>query len=74
MVTIKPFIPSSTLVDRSHTWTAGGPLKLAISALRHAWRAYIRYKRLAGISDEALAKRGLKRADIGRHAFFECGD
>lgn len=70
MVTINPFIPSVTLIQKSRLWTTGGRLKLAMKALQHAWRAYIRYKRLGNLSDVALAKRGLKRADIGRHAFF----
>ena len=71
MATINPFIPSPTVIGRTGFWAPGGPFRRAFSVLRHAWRAYISYKRLATLSDEALAARRLKRADIGRHVFFD---
>lgn len=53
---------------------ARGPIVRAFAALRHAWRAYVGYKRLAVLSDDALAAKGLKRGDIGRHVFFGKAD
>lgn len=38
--------------------------------VKMGWRAYLRYKRLSRLSDEALQKQGLKRHEIGRYAFF----
>lgn len=70
MVTINPFMPSSTLLDRPRLRRSGGLLKKAMSALVHAWRAHLDYKRLSNLSDKALAKRGLTRANLGRYVFF----
>jgi uncharacterized protein YjiS (DUF1127 family) len=74
MATINPFIPSPTLLDRRPTGGTGGSIARAARALRRSWRAFVRYKRLAALSDEALAARGLTRQDIGRHAFFDAKD
>ena len=74
MTTINPFIPSPTLVNRPRFWFSGKHVAAVFSAIRHAWQAYVRYKRLAALTDKALADRGLSRQDIGRHAFFEKDD
>jgi|GEM_PF-6548392 len=74
MAMMNPFIPSVTIAGRPRFWFSGGPLKKAVAALRHAWRAYITYKRLSNLTDEMLAARGLKRGDIGCHAFFDSHD
>jgi hypothetical protein len=43
----------------------------ATTGIARGWRAFVRYKRLAKLTDEALAARGLQRHEIGRHVFFE---
>lgn len=49
-------------------------LEQAMVGMRRGWRAYVRYRRLSRMSAEALQKRGLKRHQIGRHAFFSNDD
>ncbi len=70
MTFINPLIPSPALASRPKRWLRADLLVLAASGLRRGWLAYIRYKRLAKLTDESLAARGLNRRDIGRHAFF----
>ena len=74
MASINPFIPSPTLIKRPRSRFLGKHVAMVFSAIRQAWQAYIRYKRLAVMTDKALAARGLRRQDIGRHAFFEPSD
>jgi hypothetical protein len=75
MATINPFLPSPALIRRRPIWqTTGGSLVTALAALRHGWRAFVRYKRLAVLSAAALRARGLKREEIGRRAFFDSQD
>ena len=40
------------------------------SGIAMGWRAAIRYRKFARMSDEALAKQGLTREQIARHSFF----
>lgn len=51
--------------DRLLIW-----IKRAGIGLRRGWLAYRRYNRLCKLSDEALRKKGLRREQVGRHAFF----
>ncbi|MEZ5933145.1 MAG: hypothetical protein R3F54_14570 [Alphaproteobacteria bacterium] len=74
MATINPFIPSPALLRRRPRRVTGGIFAKVVLALRQSWRAYVRYKRLSVLSDQALAARGLTRRDIGRHAFFDHRD
>jgi hypothetical protein len=70
MAITNPFIPSHELATRRKSTIGFGWVYKALSAIAHAWRAFIRYKRLARMSDQALAARGLSRSDIARHAYF----
>ena len=42
----------------------------ALTGMKQGWRAHIRYQRLSKMHDETLQKRGLRRDQIARHAFF----
>jgi len=39
--------------------------------IKIGWSAHLRYRRLARLSDKALQEQGVKRDEIGRHAFFD---
>ena len=71
MATINPFIPASALVKRQRRRVFGGSLKLMAMAIDRSWRAYLGYKRLARLSDHALAERGLQREDIAKRVFID---
>ena len=45
-------------------------LRRMARSLSHGWHAASRYRRLELMSDEELARLGLDRASIARHAFF----
>lgn len=64
--------------DRGHSRDTGAETGLhwserLLEGLTMGWLAYLRYKRLSVLSDDALKRRGLTRQDIGRHAFFDQG-
>ncbi|MGH1481528.1 MAG: hypothetical protein ACRBM6_22825 [Geminicoccales bacterium] len=42
-----------------------------VIGIKMGWRAYLRYRRLARLSDKALQEQGFKRDEIGKHAFFD---
>ena len=71
MATINPFIPSQALLEKRKRRLFGGSLKRAAMAIGRSWRAYLSYKRLHRLSDQALAARGLQRHDIGRRVFID---
>ena len=71
MATINPHIPPSALVKSSRRRIFGGSLKRVAMAIGRSWRAYLRYKRMHRLTDQALAARGLRRRDIGRRVFID---
>jgi hypothetical protein len=42
-----------------------------IRGVQWGWRAHLRYKRLAKLSDEALRARGLSRRQLARRVFVD---
>ncbi|MGI9436074.1 MAG: hypothetical protein ACR2Q4_14805 [Geminicoccaceae bacterium] len=60
----------SHTLNHPETMAWRGLIGRAAVGLARGWRAYCRYKRLATLSDQALATQGLERHEIGRMAFF----
>ena len=61
-------------IHREASFSASNPptpvLRQFWQALAHGWRTAARYRRLELMNDKELARLGLDRTSIGRHAFF----
>ena len=71
MATINPFISSQAPLEKRKRPLFDSALNRAAMAIGRSWRAYLSYKRLNRLNDQALAARGLRRRDIGRRVFID---
>lgn len=70
MATIDSFTRRRSFAGEASLSFKPSRIKQALIGIGQGWRAYVRYRRLSNMSDEALHQRGLTRHQIGRHAFF----
>lgn len=55
---------------RAGPGAAPGPAAAFLAGLAEGWRAWCRYRELRGTGDAGLARLGLTRADLARHALL----
>lgn len=67
---VKPFVDFYRVVSFSDSTPPKRTISRFLQTLTHGWRAAARYRRLEVMSDRELARLGLDRSSIGRHAFF----
>jgi hypothetical protein len=51
----------------------GNKLALFLAGVGDGWRAWARYRELRALSEAELARRGLDRGDLARHAVLGAG-
>ncbi|MEM7045118.1 MAG: hypothetical protein AAF543_20100 [Pseudomonadota bacterium] len=67
---VRPFIDFYRVVSFSPTHPKKPAFRHLWRSLARGWQAARHYRRLELMSDEELARLGLDRETIGRHAFF----
>ena len=67
---VRPFTRYYRMAPFSTSSPPSHGFRRICQALAHGWRTAARYRRLELMSDRELARLGLDRTSIGRHAFF----
>lgn len=67
---VKPFVDFYRIASFTPSALPRRNFRRFWRGLIHGWKAARRYKRLDVMNDKELARLGLDRASIGRHAFF----